>query len=177
MSVKLGVMIGSGLVSALLAVGCASNPGKLSHEKPVPAIDASAGVGLEGYDAVAYFTDHKPLRGSDAYTREWQGVTWKFASEEHRTAFAAEPERYVPQYGGYCAYAVAHGTTAHGDPLQWAVVNERLFVNNNALAKLLWDRDRPGNIEAGDENWPLIPKHPNLLQNAETSSGGCTSSR
>src|SRR6516164_4963433 len=83
MSVKLRVMIGSGLVSALLAIGCASNPGKLSQEKPVPAIDASAGVGLQGYDAVAYFTDHKPVRGSDVYTRQWQGVTWKFGSAEH----------------------------------------------------------------------------------------------
>jgi hypothetical protein len=176
-NVKLKVMIGSGLVSTLLAIGCASNPANLSQEKAVPAIDASAGAGLAGYDAVAYFTDHKPVRGSDAYTRQWQGVTWKFGSAEHRDVFAADPERYAPQYGGYCAYAVANGTTAHGDPLQWAVVNERLFVNNNALAKLLWDRDRPGNIKAGDENWPLIPKYLNRLQSADTSSGGRTGSR
>ena len=177
MNVKLKVMIGSGLVSTLLAIGCASNPANLSQEKAVPSIDASAGVGLSGYDAVAYFTDHKPVPGSDAYTREWQGVTWKFASAEHRNAFSADPERYAPQYGGYCAYAVANGKTAHGDPLQWAVVNDRLFVNNNALAKLLWDRDRPGNIKAGDENWPLIPKDFKRLQSADTSSGGRTGAR
>jgi hypothetical protein len=124
----------------------------------VPAIDATHGVGLEGYDAVAYFLDHRPIRGSDAYTHSWNGVVWKFASAEHRDLFAADPAHYAPQYGGYCAYAVANHTTAHGSPKQWAVVNDRLFLNNNPLAKKLWDRDRPGHIRAGDQNWPQISK-------------------
>jgi YHS domain-containing protein len=124
----------------------------------VPAIDATHGVGLEGYDAVAYFLDHRPIRGSDAYTHSWNGVVWKFASGEHRDLFAADPAHYAPQYGGYCAYAVANHTTAHGSPKQWAVVNDRLFLNNNPLAKKLWDRDRPGHIRAGDQNWLQISK-------------------
>src|SRR5882762_4534447 len=60
----------------------------------------------------------------------------------------------------YCAFAVSRGTTADADPHQWAVVDGKLYVNNNAFAKKLWDQDRPGNIVAGDANWPLIPKRP-----------------
>ncbi len=148
-----------GLLVAMLGVaGCAATPGRVLQTQAVPLIDAVGGVGLEGYDVVAYFTDHRPVLGSDAYTAVWRDASWKFASAEHRDRFAANPERYAPQYGGYCAYAVSHGTTAHGDPRQWAVVGERLFVNNNAFARSLWDQDRPGNIRAGDQNWPLIPK-------------------
>jgi hypothetical protein len=133
-------------------------PARPADTEGVPAIDATHGVAVEGYDAVAYFVDHRPLRGSDAYTRTWNGVVWKFASAEHRALFAANPTHYAPQYGGYCAYAVANRTTAHGSPKLWAVVNGRLFLNNNALARQLWDRDRPGNIHAGDQNWPQIQK-------------------
>ena len=144
---------------ALACVGaCGARAARSAETEVVPAIDATQGVALEGYDAVAYFVDHRPIRGSDAYTRTWNGVVWKFASAEHRDLFAADPTHYAPQYGGYCAYAVANRTTAHGSPNQWAVVNDRLFLNNNALAKQLWDRDRPGNIHAGDQNWPQIPK-------------------
>jgi len=142
---------------ACLAV-CIARPARSAESAPVPAIDATHGVALEGYDAVAYFLDHRPIRGIDAYSHTWSGVVWKFASAEHRDLFAADPARYAPQYGGYCAFAVANRTTAHGSPKQWAVVNDRLFLNNNPLAKKLWDRDRPGHIQAGDQNWPQIPK-------------------
>jgi hypothetical protein len=144
---------------ACLAV-CITRVARSADMRGVPAIDATHGVGLEGYDAVAYFLDHKPIRGRDAYTHSWNGVVWKFASAEHRDLFAADPAHYAPQYGGYCAYAVANHTTVHGSPKQWAVVNDRLFLNNNPLAKKLWDRDRPGNIRAGDQNWPQISKRP-----------------
>lgn len=146
------------LVTTLALVGCATKPGQIWQDTPVPAIDAQAGLGLEGYDVVAYFTDHRPIKGSEAYTWQWEGVTWRFASAEHRDLFAVDPLRYVPQYGGYCAYAVSHGTTAHGDPNQWAVVEDRLFVNNNPLARKLWESHRSRNIRTGDVNWPLIPK-------------------
>jgi YHS domain-containing protein len=146
------------LITALALVGCATKPGKIWQDTPVPSIDARAGLGLEGYDVVAYFTDHRPIKGSEAYTTEWQGATWQFASAEHRDLFAADPVHYAPQYGGYCAYAVSHGTTAHGDPDQWAVVDDRLFVNNNPIARKLWDSQRSRNIRVGDVDWPLIPK-------------------
>ena len=145
-------------IGLVLAAGGGARAVESSETEVVPAIDATQGVALEGYDAVAYFVDHRPIRGSDAYTRTWNGVVWKFASAEHRDLFAADPTHYAPQNGGYCAYAVANRTTAHGSPKQWAVVHDRLFLNNNAVAKQLWDQDRPGNIHAGDQNWPQIPK-------------------
>jgi YHS domain-containing protein len=146
------------LVTVMALAGCATKPGKIWQETPVPPVDARADLGLEGYDPVAYFTDHHPVKGDAAYTTDWQGVTWRFASAEHRDLFAADPTRYEPQYGGYCAYAVSHGTTAHGDPNQWDVVDGRLFVNNNALARKFWEAHRSRDIRTGDVNWPLIPK-------------------
>jgi hypothetical protein len=146
------------LAATLVLAGCATRPGQIWQDTPVPPIDARAGLGLEGYDVVAYFTDHRPIKGSEAYTSEWQGISWRFVSAEHRERFAADPSRYAPQYGGYCAYAVSHGTTAHGDPNQWDVVDDRLFVNNNPLARKLWESDRSRDIRVGDVNWPLIPK-------------------
>ena len=146
------------LVTSLALLGCATKPGQIWQDTPVPPLDARAGLGLEGYDVVAYFTEHRPVKGSEAYTAQWQGVTWRFSSLQHRDLFAADPMHYAPQYGGYCAYAVSHGTTAHGDPDQWAVVDGRLFVNNNPFARKLWESDRSRNIRVGDVNWPLIPR-------------------
>ena len=121
---------------ACLAV-CSARPARSAEAAPVPAIDATHGVALEGYDAVAYFLDHRPIRGIDAYSHTWSGVVWKFASAEHRDLFAADPERYAPQYGGYCAFAVANRTTAHGSPKQWAVVNEPVSEQQSAGEKAL----------------------------------------
>ena len=154
---SVGSVIGIFAAVTLMA-GCTATAGKIRQDTPVSAIDTRSGEGLEGYDVVAYFTDQQPVKGSDAYTSVWQGVTWKFSSAAHRDLFNSDPQHYAPQFGGYCAYAVSLGTTAHGDPNQWAVVHERLFVNNNPLAKKLWESDRTRNIRIGDVNWPLIPK-------------------
>ena len=157
MRIVLIVSIGMGLLfSQLLGAGCAATPGRISKTTPVPRIDATEGVGLEGYDVLAYFLEGKPEKGKEQFTHAWEGVTWKFSTAEHRDLFVADPERYAPQCGGYCAYAVSRGTTAHGDPLQWAIVAGRLFVNSNGFAMSLWNRDRTGNIDAADQNWPLI---------------------
>lgn len=148
------------LLTALMVAGCAATPGKISVTKPVPELNTADGLALRGYDAVAYFTDGKPVRGSDAHTYEWRGAKWTFASAQHRDAFVSDPGRYAPAFGGYCAFAVSRGTTADGDPHQWAVVDDKLYLNTNAFAQQLWNNDRPGNIAAGAVNWPLIPKAP-----------------
>ena len=144
----------------LVLAACAATAGKVSQKKPVTPIDAPAAVALDGYDPVAYFTAGEPTQGNAAITLEWRGASWQFASLANRVAFAADPEKYAPQYGGYCAYAMAHGFIARGNPFQWAIVGGKLYVNNNAFAMNLWDKDRPGHIVAGDANWPLIPKLP-----------------
>ncbi len=148
------------LLAFTLVVACAETPGKVSPTEAVEDLNLQKGVGLRGYDAVAYFTENGAVIGDPAISYQWQGATWRFSSVEHRTQFAADPVRYAPQFGGYCAFAVAQGTTADGDPRQWAIVKDKLYVDNNAIAKKLWDQDRHGNIVAADRNWPLIPKKP-----------------
>lgn len=148
------------LVACLLATACAVSPDKISHSKPVDEINNRQGLALKGYDPVAYFTDAKPTEGNAAIVYQWRGATYRFATAEHRDAFESNPQRYAPQFGGYCAFAVSQGTTADADPFQWALVDEKLYVNNNAFAAALWNRDRPGHIEAANTNWPLIPKRP-----------------
>jgi len=111
---------------------------------------------LGGYDAVAYFTDGAPIEGSSEFTAEYNGATWYFASAENRETFLANPEAYVPQYGGYCAWAVSQGYTAKGDPDHWSIVDGKLYLNYNADVQARWEKDIPGHISAGDQNWPEI---------------------
>ena len=154
----------SRLISALLAsvimTACAATSGKVSQTRPVDELNLQHGVALKGYDPVAYFAAGAAANGSAANSYQWQGATWLFSTPEHREAFMADPAHYAPEFGGYCAFAVSRGTTADADPHQWAIVDGKLYVNNNAFAKKLWDQDRPANIVAGDANWPLIPKRP-----------------
>jgi YHS domain-containing protein len=107
-----------------------------------------------GYDPVAYFEEGKAVEGSDAHVLEWNGARWRFASEENREAFRADPERYAPRYGGYCAYAVAQGTSAPGDPLAWKIVDGRLYLNLDKSIQAEWAKDIPGYIVKADQNWP-----------------------
>ena len=111
---------------------------------------------VSGYDTVAYFTEGKPVEGSDAHTYEWMGATWLFSSAENLERFMAEPERYAPQYGGYCAYAVSRGSTASTDPTAWKIVDDKLYLNYSHSVKAQWEEDIPGNIAKADANWPTL---------------------
>ncbi|MGH6770236.1 MAG: YHS domain-containing (seleno)protein [Xanthobacteraceae bacterium] len=114
------------------------------------------GTAVGGYDPVAYFTQGKPVPGRRDITLVWNNVTWRFANEKNRELFKAKPEAYAPQYGGYCAYAVSQGYTAHGDPRHWSVVGGRLYLNYNASVKRTWDKDQGGYIAKGDKHWPKV---------------------
>lgn len=116
------------------------------------------GVAVGGYDPVAYFTDHKPVPGKGDITYSWKGATWRFASAQNRDAFMASPEKYAPQYGGYCAYAVAQGATAKGDPKSWSIVGGKLYLNLSPGVQTLWKKNIPGYIKAADKNWPGVLK-------------------
>lgn len=155
----------------LVVAACAATPGKVSQTKAVESLNLRHGVALRGYDPVAYFAEGAPAVGNPAISYQWQGANWLFSTPTHREAFVADPAHYAPQYGGYCAFAVSRGTTADADPNQWAIVEGKLYVNNNAFAKKLWDQDRPANIEAGDLNWPLIPKYPVRSPPASANAG------
>lgn len=139
---------------AALFIGLAVAPQAARAAKP--EIFAEDGLALRGYDAVAYFTQARPVRGEARFEAEWGGARWRFADAAHRDAFRADPARYAPQYGGYCAWAVAQGYTAPADPLQWRVVEGRLYVNYDAGVQRRWLRDMPGFIAAADRNWPGV---------------------
>lgn len=113
------------------------------------------GVGAGGYDVVSYFSG-APVEGSADITAQWNGTTWRFSTEENKAAFEATPEKFAPQYGGYCAYAVAKGGTAKGDPLAWSVVDSKLYLNLSQSIRTKWQEDIPGNIKAGNANWPKV---------------------
>ena len=118
----------------------------------------SWGKAIDGYDPVAYFKQGKPVEGDSDYTTEWMGAKWYFASAADRDAFARDPEKYAPQYGGYCAWAVSQGYTAKSDPDAWKIVNGKLYLNYSADVQATWVKDIPGNITKADANWPKIEK-------------------
>ena len=121
-----------------------------------PGIFAVDGVAVRGYDVVAYFTLGKPTPGRAEYAHAWQGATWRFANAEHLAAFKADPQKYAPQYGGYCAYGVSQGYAVPIDPNAWRIVNGKLYLNFNATVQSRWVQDIPGYVRAADGKWPNV---------------------
>ena len=125
-------------------------------EKPVNT--TFLGVAIKGYDPVAYFTDGRPEKGDSDYACEWNVAEWRFASAAHRDLFKADPAKYAPQFGGYCAWAVGHNYTADIDPEAWKIVDGKLYLNYNKDVQGKWSQDIPGYIQKGNENWPNLHK-------------------
>jgi YHS domain-containing protein len=111
---------------------------------------------IRGFDPVAYFADSRPVKGSDQFTHRWKGATWRFASAENRDRFAAAPEKYAPQYGGYCAYGVAQNYAVSIDPQAWSIVEGKLYLNYSRGVRDTWNKDIPGYIGKADANWPAV---------------------
>lgn len=109
-----------------------------------------------GYDVVAYFKEGQPVKGKEMFQTAYKGADWLFSSKEHLAAFKANPEQYAPQYGGYCAWAVAQGYTAKGDPLQWTIHENKLYLNYDTEVQNKWLKNMPSFIEQGDRNWPGV---------------------
>ena len=141
------------LVTALLLTqGC-------SHASASSSINkGSDGVALKGYDVVAYFTESKPVMGTKEFQHEWNGAKWQFASAANRDLFAADPGKYAPQYGGYCAFGVSEGHKAKVDPSVWKIVDGKLYLNYDAGVGNEWRKDIPGRIAKADKNWPKVMK-------------------
>jgi YHS domain-containing protein len=114
------------------------------------------GLAVDGYDPVAYFAAGTPVEGKAEFQFTWNGTRYHFASAANRDLFARDPEKYAPQYGGFCAYAVSRGYTASVDPLAWAVVDGKLYLNYSKRVQRLWQEDAAGNIRKADSNWPAI---------------------
>lgn len=117
-------------------------------------------VGVGGYDLVSYHTGEKPVRGNGNHLVRHDGVTYLLQNEENRERFAADPARYLPAYGGYCAYGVSVGKKFVGDPDVWEVVDGRLYLNLDNKIKGLWVQDVSGNLKKADAQWGRIRSVP-----------------
>jgi YHS domain-containing protein len=131
--------------------------GRNSKIRNIDVFNTSRGA-INGYDVVAYFTKEKAVKGLTKYAFYWKESMWQFSSEEHLIMFKTNPERYAPQFGGYCAYGTAQGVKAPTDPNAWAMVNEKLYLNYNKNAKKHWNNDRESCILKANANWPVVSR-------------------
>jgi YHS domain-containing protein len=113
---------------------------------------------IQGYDAVSYFADSSAVKGIEDFQFEWNDATWYFSSAANLNMFKSAPDKYAPQYGGYCAYGTADGHKAPTDPQAWAIVNNKLYLNYNKDVQRLWLKEQSKFIEKADINWPDV-KH------------------
>ena len=122
---------------------------------PVYTKNAGETLALSGYDAVSYFAGDAPVEGSAAHTVRYQGYDYQFASAENASKFTADPAKFAPQYGGYCAWAIgANDALAPGDPQVYKIVDGKLYLNFNDAVSKKWADDIPGFIAKGDVNYP-----------------------
>jgi hypothetical protein len=111
-------------------------------------------LAIGGFDTVAFHTEGKALPGTPTYRVAWRGAEWRFATAANRDLFVQNPARYAPQFGGYCAFAVAYGSTAPGDPRHFTIANGKLYLNLNQPVQTTWVRDQENLIRRGEANWP-----------------------
>ena len=121
-----------------------------------PPVNASNGIAIQGYDPVAYFTESKAVKGSAEFTSDWEGAPVQFARAEHKAMFDADPVKFAPKYGGYCAYAVSKGDTAGIDPQAWSIHEDRLYLNFSKSVRALWAARKRHHIRQADANWPSV---------------------
>ena len=143
-------------LSIFLSVGAAGGLVQPAYAAEPAVYTATQNLAVSGYDPVSYFGGGGPVVGSADHQTQWNGATWRFASAANLAKFVADPAAYAPQFGGYCAWAVSQGYVAQGDPKQWAVVDNKLYLNYNARAKELWDADRSAAIERAKGHWPSV---------------------
>ena len=113
-------------------------------------------LAIKGYDPVAYFTENTAVKGKKQWQFEWRGAQWRFSSAANLNLFKAAPEQYAPQYGGYCAWAVAQNKLAGIDPEQFSLVDGKLYLNYNESIKNRWLADKKQLIDTADKQWPAV---------------------
>ena len=138
-----GILTGFSLISFLLV----ASSGMAAEKAPQPDL------AIKGYDAVAYFKAGKAEKGSATHTFPWHDMTWQFSTKENRDLFAASPEKYAPQYDGWCAWAMTESRLAVTDPEVWKIVDGKLYLNCSREAYEKWSRDIPGHIKKADAIW------------------------
>ncbi len=135
---------------ALFAAGCNS----LELNSPNQIFSQTAGgLAIDGYDAVAYRTIEAAARGNPEYEFAWNGAKWLFSSAANRDRFAANPESYAPEYGGFCAWSLAEGSKMRADPEVWKIVDGKLYLIQSGAVKEVWEKNEPSQIATANENW------------------------
>ncbi len=129
--------------------------GSMSSQKHTTGI-ANSIVGVQGYDLVSYRTNAKPRRGNGNHIVDHHGITYLFATKENQAKFAKDPHKYLPAYGGYCAYGVAVGKKFVGDPDVWKIVDNRLYLNLDSKIQGIWNKDMSGNLVKAENQWVKI---------------------
>jgi len=151
------------LASTLAAAGLFFGTAASAAEPPINTLKDSLFGGrtdtaINGYDTVAYFTLGKPVKGQDALATEWMGAKWKFSTQAHLDLFKANPEKYAPQYGGYCAYGVVQNYLVKVQPDQFTVRDGKLYLNYDADVQAKWLKDPAGYIKAADAKFQALLK-------------------
>jgi len=124
---------------------------------PIPSLNlSSSGLALRGYDPVAYFKSNKPIKGKSSISTKNAGATYYFSSAANKELFLQNPTKYLPAYGGYCAYGTAVGAKVDGDPNIWHIVNGKLYLNITRPIDRTWNRDRAGYIKDANRQWPKL---------------------
>lgn len=155
---------------AAIAVGFAAlgaaaifAPSHAAEAPAAPTYTVNRNLAVGGYDAVAYFTQGRPVQGDAQFTATYKGAIYQFSSAANRDAFNAAPQRYAPQYGGFCAWAASQGYQAPGRPQFWTIVDGKLYLNFNRDIQQRWEGDRAAFIRQADANWPANVKKRNVL--------------
>jgi YHS domain-containing protein len=148
-----------GSVVATLLLGTAAR----AAEPPINTLKSGffggrTDTAILGYDPVAYFTDGKPMKGQDGVVSTWRGAKWKFASQAHLDMFNADPEKFAPQYGGYCAYGVAQGNLVSIEPDKFKIIDGKLYLNYDADVQQKWLKDPAGFVKKADSQFQALLK-------------------
>ncbi|MFT7177557.1 MAG: YHS domain-containing protein [Halioglobus sp.] len=142
------------LVLTLVFTGCADTD---SSRPAGEVLVDELGVAIEGFDTVAYHLADTAVQGQSDYATQWNGATWWFSSQTNRQLFIAEPEKYAPAYGGWCAYGVAEGYAAETDPVNgWTIHEGRLYLNWDAEVSADWRTDKAGYLKKSEPNWSTV---------------------
>lgn len=110
-------------------------------------------IAVNGYDVVAYFTESKPVKGTKNFLYQWQNVYWLFSSKQNLDSFSHNPEKYAPQFGGYCAFGLSEGHKAPTQPDAWTITDGKLYLNYNKDVRELWKKDMNERLIKAEKNW------------------------
>jgi hypothetical protein len=147
-----------GLAGLFMSQAARADQPAINTLKNSSLFSSATGVAINGYDTVAYFTANKPVKGLDSLVHEYKGAKWKFATAANLELFKANPEKYAPQYGGYCAYGVTQGYLVKVEPEQFTIRDNKLYLNYDADVQAKWLKDVPGYIGSADQKFPQLLK-------------------